>query len=204
MKKCKICGKNEIQAKGMCIKHYQQYRKYGKVLDNNPRTQKNPNEIIKYEDYAEIILYNNKSNEVARALIDLEDIVKVKDYKWYLNKCGYVFTKVNYSNIRLHRLIMDSPDDMVVDHINHNQLDNRKLNLRTCTQQQNCMNASKRIDNTSGTTGVCFDKRSNKWNARIIFKGKCIHLGYFNAKEEAVKARQEAEIKYFGKYRNQG
>ena len=199
MKKCKVCGKNEVKAKGMCEKHYQQYRKYGYCLDNNPRTKQDLNEIIEHEDYAEIVLYDKNCEEVARALIDLDDVDKVKNYRWGLTK-GYVLNK---SIKELHRFIADCPDDMIVDHINHNKLDNRKENLRICTKSQNAMNVKKRKNNTSGATGVYWDKIRSKWYAQIWINARCTNLGYFGSKEEAIQARKNAEIEYFGEYRNQ-
>lgn len=197
MKKCSVCGKecNRL-VKGMCIKHYQQVMKHGEILE---RTKYDPNEIVKYDDYAEVVLYNNQCKEIARALIDLDDIDKVKQYKWsIINK--YVVCKSK--KIRLHRLIMDCPDDKVVDHINHNKLDNRKSNLRICTQHQNNINVSTRKTNTSGKTGVSLDKRRNKWRARVQINGKEKHLGYFDTKEDAIEARKQAEIDAYGEYRN--
>ena len=202
MKKCVVCGREYKSGRTgheMCQKHYKQLKKYGKVLDNNPRTKSDPNEIIEYDDYAEIILYNKDCEEVARALIDLEDIDKVKDYKWKLKDSGYA---CNNNCGYLHRFIMDCPDNMVVDHINHNRLDNRKSNLRICTQQQNSMNAGKRNDNKSGTTGICWDKSRNKWKSYIDINNKRINIGRFNTKEEAIEARKQAELEYFGEYRN--
>lgn len=200
MKKCEVCGRECKRLKRkMCEKHYNQYRKYGEILDSSPRTKCDPNEIIEYDNYAEIILYNIRGEEVARTIIDLDDVDKIKDYKWYLKKDGYAS---NNKKILLHRLITDCPKDMVIDHINHDPLDNRKSNLRVCTQHQNLMNSSKRNDNTSGVIGVSYDKRINKWHAQIMYNKKHIHLGCFNTKEEAAEARRQAEIKYFGEYRN--
>ena len=87
---------------------------------------------------------------------------------------------------------------MVVDHINHNKLDNRKENLRICEHQENTYNKGLCSTNTSGVTGVTWDKLRNKWIAHI--KGK--NLGRFNTKEEAIKVRKQAEIEYFGEFRN--
>ena len=202
MKKCKVCGREikKYAGRGMCEKHYQQYRKYGKTLDTNPRTLKDLNEIVEYEDYAEIILYNKQCEETARALIDLEDIEKVKDYKWSIHNKGYV---ANLNNgWLLHRLVMDCPSDMVVDHINHNKFDNRKSNLRVCTQQQNMMNQSTKKTNTSGCSGIYLDRRVNKWVAQITYNYKQISLGHYKTKEEAIEARKQAEIDLFGEYRN--
>lgn len=204
MKKCVICGRECKQlAKGMCTKHYNQSRKYGHCIDSNPRTIKDPNEVIEYEDHAEIILYNKKCEEIARALIDLEDVDKVKEYKWSLNDKGYVRSDNKIERIYLHRFVMNCPDDMVVDHINHNPIDNRKENLRTCTHQQNMINRQKQHNNTSGTTGVWWHKKNNKWITQITVNSVTIHLGYFDTKEEAIEARKQAEIDLFGEYRNQ-
>ena len=204
MRTCKVEGCNcKVKAKGYCSKHYAQILRHGKI---SGRTRFDPNEIIEYEDYAEIVLYNKHCEEVARALIDLEDADKVKNYKWRINDKGYVITDIVGGlggKTRLHRLIMDCPDDMVVDHINHNKLDNRKSNLRICTQQQNCTNKSKTSKNTSGAVGVCWEKRRKKWFAQITHNQKNIFLGYYNTKEEATEARKQAEIEYFGEYRNQ-
>lgn len=200
MKKCSVCGRECKQlTKGMCRKHYEQFKKYGKVLDNNPRTYRDPNEIIEYEDHAEVVLYNKQNEEVARTLIDLDDIDKVKQYKWCIVK-GYAVRGSDSSGI--HRLIMNCPKGMVVDHINHNPLDNRKSNLRICTQRQNVINSSKRSNNTSGVTGVSWNKVKGKWMSVIVVDGKTVFLGYFKDIKYATYARKQAEMEYFGEYRN--
>ena len=104
--------------------------------------------------------------------------------------------------IRIHRFILDCNKNDVVDHINGNTLDNRKQNLRICSQQQNTMNNSNiRSNNTSGYKGVTWDKSKNKWTAQITVNYKNIHLGRYDKIEDAIKERQKAEIKYFGEYR---
>ena len=118
----------------------------------------------------------------------------------YKNSEGYLISTSNNSHISIHRLIMNFPYNMVVDHINHNKLDNRKENLRTCTHQQNMFNVLLRSNNSSGVTGVCWDKKSNKWLAYITVNKKSINLGYYDNINEAIKIRQEAEIKYFKEY----
>lgn len=198
MKTCKVEGCNgKHLAKGYCSKHYQQMKKYGQILE---RTKLDPNEIIEYEDHAEMVLYDKDGSEVARALIDLEDVDKVKGIKWYMTHYGYVSNR--HSRQHLHRLVMNCPDDMVIDHINHNRLDNRKSNLRICTQHQNNMNKGVTYNRASNVTGVRLDKRRNKWMARITCNYKEKFLGYFDTKEEAIQARKNAEIEYFGEYRN--
>ena len=198
MKTCKVNGcNNKHYCKGYCKKHYVQIQRHGKILD---RTSKDKNEIVLYEDYAEIILYNKNQDEVGRALIDIEDVEKVKNYKWYKNCRGYV--SCGTPKKLLHRLIMDAPKGKSVDHINHDRLDNRKCNLRICTSSQNSMNRRKLDRNTSGHVGVCYKPKINKWQADITVNRKPIHLGYYKNIEEAIEVRKEAEIKYFGEYRN--
>ena len=166
------------------------------------RTIYDPNEIVIYDTYAEIIIYDRKGNEKARALIDIEDVDKVKIYKWSLNGRGYVMCRINGKRISLHRFIMNCPENMVVDHINHNKLDNRKCNLRICTQSQNTMNKRKQSNNTSEYTGVYWYKARSKWRVYITVNGKRIDLGYYDNLEEAIKVRKQAEKKYFGEYMN--
>lgn len=194
-KKCTVEGcDNKHYCKGYCKKHYQQFYRYGQILE---KTRYDSNEIIEHDDYAEMILYNNKGEEVTRTSIDLEYIDPIKKYKWCLDGHGYVYnSKIGL----LHRFIMNCPDDLVVDHINHNKLDNRVCNLRVCTQQQNNMNARKGCNNTSGVRGVSFHKTNNKWKANIQVNGKRMHLGYFKTKDEAIEARRQAEIEYFGEF----
>ena len=179
--------------KGYCKKHYQQFKRHGHILE---RTRFDSNEIIEYEDYAEIVLYDKNDKEVARALIDLEYVDSVKKYKWCFTQ-GYAH---NDKLGRLHRFIMNPPDDMVVDHINHNKLDNRCENLRICTQHENCLNKSIQCNNTSGVPGVSWSTREGRWKAQIRVDKKDKFLGYFKTKEEAVEARRLAEIEYFGEF----
>lgn len=192
-KVCSVEGCNgKHNAKGYCDKHYRQFKKYGHILE---RTVYDKNEIIEYEDYAEIILYDKDCIEIARAIIDLEDVERVKEHKWYLNNEGY--TKCSNPNILLHRFIINAPDDMVVDHINRNRLDNRKCNLRDCTAQQNCMNRNIPCNNASGTIGV--SKEGNTWRASITINGRRIQKRV-KTKEEAITLRRQWEIDYFGEF----
>ena len=196
MKKCSVekC-ENKHFSKGYCRKHYSQFRRLGYTLE---KTCRDLNEIIDCIDHAEIITYNSKGEETARVLIDLEYIEVIKDYKWRLNDQGYI---INDKVGRLHRYLMNCPDNMVVDHINHNKLDNRISNLRICTSQQNNINTIKRCDNSSGITGVYWDKQNNKWIAHLTINNKKM-LKRFKTKEEAIAQRLAWEEIYFGEFRN--
>jgi len=130
--------------------------------------------------------------------VDLDDFWKVKDYCWRKDGDGYLKSQDNGNPILLHRLIMNCPDDMVVDHINHDITDNRKSNLRIATVRQNNMNRKLQSNNTSGVVGVYKPNGSNRWVAQIRIRNKGIHLGSFASLDEAISARKEAEQKYFG------
>lgn len=141
---------------------------------------------------------------------DLEDYDKIKDYTWSIDNRGYVYSSFTENNktirISMHRVIMNIQDkfwkNAIADHIHgENTLnDNRKSNLRIVTPSQNSMNTKLRKDNTSGFTGVNWDKDINRWISRITVNKKKIKLGTFENFEDAVKSRKEAEEKYFGEY----
>ena len=134
---------------------------------------------------------------------DLEDYDKIKDYCWWISNEGYVVSKdKNRKRAALHRIVTDCQDGLMVDHIHGRQsrYDNRKSNLRIVTNQNNCMNNGLSSNNTSGVTGVHWDKLNKKWKAQIGYNYKRIQLGAFDNFEDAVAARKQAEDKYFGEY----
>ena len=95
-------------------------------------------------DIAQGIVEGFTTNTNSIFLIDIEDYDKIKDLCWYESKQGYIHHKDKGQQImQLHRLITGCPRDKVVDHINHNKRDNRKSNLRICTQKENCNNRPK-------------------------------------------------------------
>lgn len=139
------------------------------------------------------------------ALIDDEDFLLISQYKWRAytryskhQHNTYAVTTLSPPNrrktgqklqqIRMHRLILNAPTEISVDHVNHNGLDNRKENLRLATQTQN--NGNKRMDgrNTTGYRGVYFNKNNGRYYAQIRRKNKSYHLGYFVSAIEAAKA----------------
>lgn len=131
---------------------------------------------------------------------DLEDYDLIKDYCWseYISSSGYHALrardlKTNHM-ISMHYLIVGK----YYDHINRNPLDNRKSNLRKATSLENMKNQSKHKNNTSGVSGVSWHKKIEKWCARIGVDNKMINLGCFTDKKDAIKARLEAELMYYG------
>ena len=138
---------------------------------------------------------------------DLEDYDKIKDYCWFehnpvLDYIVLMGTKagsgVRNKAIRFNQAIGCKG----WDHINHDTFDNRKENLRPCTQHQNCFNAKKKKNNTSGIIGVQEQKNCSRkrWKAALMLNRKNVKLGSFENFDDAVKARLRAEWKYFGEF----
>lgn len=133
---------------------------------------------------------------------DLEDYDKIKNYCWSINNEGYVTAPFNKKrNVSMHRLVMNYPKGLEVDHEFHDNFDCRKEFLRIVTPSQNQMNRRTHKNNTSGVKGVSWHKATEKWRVFISINKKCTELGYFDDFEEAVRVRKEAELKYYGEYR---
>lgn len=144
----------------------------------------------------EIILSKNKGI----TLVDDENYEWLNKYKWYLDDVGYARSTIKSKNKRIHRLIMNEPKDMEIDHIDGNRLNNQKNNLRIVTRSQNNMNRLKVENCTSKFKGVCWNKRDKIWFAQIKINKKRFYLGNFKIEEEAAGAYNKAAIELFGEY----
>ena len=143
-------------------------------------------------------------NSDLKAIVSNKDFERVNKYKWLLTDKKYV--RRNNSKLSLHRFILNAPKNMQVDHINHNTLDNRKQNLRLCTQSQNQMNQARHKKTLSKYKGVDLAewKYKNKvyqyWRARIQINGKPILLGLFKSEIQAARGYDKAAKELFGEF----
>ena len=90
-----------------------------------------------------------------------------------------------------------------IDHINGDRGDNRKSNLREVDAFLNHQNSKIRYDNKSGKTGVSFNKAQKKWVVNIGDNGRPVFLGAFANIQDAISAREAAEVS-FGYHENHG
>lgn len=163
-----------------------------------------PHQIYKNKEGKRLSLNNEEF-----ALIDEDDYKLVSEFKWFVDikgkqkyaKCkkyiGRVSGKYIYKRLYLHRLIMNPPKGMDVDHINGNGLDNRRCNLRICTRSQNIRNAIGK-KGTSQYKGVC--RHRNSWLASITKDYKQIHIGHYSTEIEAAKAYDKKAKELFGEF----
>ena len=194
---CEVCGRiiegkvYHSDRKVVCLKHYNQFKRSGQFLDNNPRTIYDKNEIIIYGNIAHVIMYNTVQYPIGYAIIDTEDIYKVQDIKWHISDSGYAVNTGSRSrpNIHMHRVILGI--DEPVDHINGNRLDNRKCNLRPITKSQNQMNV-----NYKGYSTL----PDGRFMAYIKYNQRMANLSTYQIEEEAAYARWFAEKLVFRHY----
>lgn len=139
-------------------------------------------------------------------LLDADFAADINPALWGCTYTGKTYFIIRFQHkgvshlARLHRIIVNAPRGMCVDHINGNTLDNRRSNLRICTRHENTMNQRVRKNNTSGKKGVRFIKGQAQWSARISVKGKRLHLGYFASAEEAGAAYDQAALIHYGPF----
>jgi hypothetical protein len=102
----------------------------------------------------------------------------------------------------MHRFILDAPTELQVDHVNHNGLDNRRENLRLCTELENRRNRKAWENSSTGFKGVRWRKNIRKWEATIGAYGTHFYLGCYDTPEQAALAYDIAAIAYHGKFAN--
>ena len=143
--------------------------------------------------------------------------VDAADYDWLMRWSWYADWNVGAGSFRaarmqpvagstkrrtimMHAQILDAPQGLIPDHKNHDELDNRRSNLRSATIQQNNCNQRVRTDNNSGHKGVTWHKAANKWASQINIGGKRKHLGVFDDVEDAAQAYRIAAASEYGEF----
>lgn len=158
----------------------------------------------KYEIRGDVTaIFFKQGKAVCETLIDTEDLARFLNIRNTLtaHSRGYVAFKVQHNKVNtmylIHRLIMDAPEGICVDHISGNKLDNRKSNLRLANYSENNQNRHKlRSNNTSGLSGIYYSNDRQKWVATLRINSKDIYLGRYLSLSTAIKAREEAVLKY--------
>lgn len=172
---------------------------YLKIAHNNSIPFKHyTNKYLIKDDFV-ILFAHNTLNEF---YVDKEDFERIRNICWYEDTSGYIYgynTQLK-ARVTLHRHIMKLDNEAIIDHINRNPKDCRKINLRKCTQKDNVKNKSLYSNNKSGYNGVCWDNKTSKWISYINYEGNRINLGFYDDKEKAIQSRLIAEKQYFGEF----
>ena len=142
------------------------------------------------------------------AVVDTEMLPLVDEHKWYcLGVPRYIRAARSKTTggvkrtYLMHRVItgLKHGDERVVDHINHNSLDNRVSNMRVCKQSQNTMN----VISTTGSSrfkGVSWQTKARRWASYIRVNKRRIHLGYFKDEWSAAEAYNKKALELFGEF----
>lgn len=151
-----------------------------------------------------VVIYLTRGQQTE---VDFVDWLRpeIQNIKWNVTidggKYGYYASgRKGKKKILLHRLILNAPSTFLVDHIDHNTLDNRNQNLRLCNFKDNSRNQRKPKSNTSGFKGVSWHKATNKWRSTITKDNKSIHLGCYSTKEKAYEIYCKKAKELFGDF----
>lgn len=145
--------------------------------------------INEYSPMIHTFKITQRNGDEHTVYVDEQDRALVEQHIWRVNSSGYAATDVctqtvpRQSYVLLHRLLMN-PGELHIDHINRNRLDNRRCNLRVCTQTQNNRNRCKQVNNTSGYRGVV--QYRGKYTVRISLNGTDTYHGYYTSKHSAA------------------
>lgn len=146
-------------------------------------------------------------------IVDDEDFERLSKFKWRLIGKGYAArsvysrgSEVERTNEYMHREILGlrKGDKILADHINGNTLDNRRANLRICSDAENSRNRKIASHNRCGFKGVFWDPRRSKWTAYIRTAGRLTYLGLFITAELAHQAYVEAAKQQHGAFARAG
>lgn len=139
-------------------------------------------------------------------LVDDADYEWLVQWKWRYDGKGYAIRGAvipgtgKQKAVRMHQVIMSTPDGMEVDHQDCDGLNNQRKNLRVCTHAQNLYNRKKTSNNKSGYKGVCWHEEGKKWMAVARKDKQTIYLGLFKDPEDAARAYDAKARELFGEF----
>jgi len=187
----------EVRVDSVCGNFRVRHRPAGQRV----RPPKPPNEEIRYIPLTHGLY----------ATVDTQDYERLSKHKWYahsLKGSDIIYAarasyyredgRLRRRTVMMHREIMKPPEGMVIDHLNSNGLNNRRANLRTCTQAQNAQAARPRTGTKSRFIGVF--PRGNRWWEAIKYQRERFYLGTFDDEVEAAKARDRKAVELFGPF----
>lgn len=189
----------------------------GKILSCGCLHKERVSEVLKarHRDHPKLNVYSEKmsdengeyyigytSNTNEEFYFDAEDFDEIRRYCWYqvVADDGYCFLTAKIKGTEKHIKMTALLGRKYCDHADRNTLNNRKYNLREATSEENGRNKSLSVRNNSGVTGVYYRTDNNKWKSEIMVNYRNKSLGCFIYKEDAIKARLQAEAKYFGEF----
>lgn len=152
--------------------------------------------------------YNMKEIKLTRGLttkVDDTDYHWLNQWNWYALKTEYGYYAARSTGILMHRVIMNTPDDMLTDHSNRDTLDNQRHNLRNANRSQNGTNCKPRGKSKYlgvSKLGERCKSYSGKYLVKISVNKKRIHIGYFDDEEYAARKYDEYAKKYYGEFAN--
>lgn len=171
-------------------------------------------QLLQWDDHSSAgmtIKFQLMDEKDLNILIDKKDIKLVSRHRWHIKKYAKYYYAVSWranrigakcgTHILIHRLIMGAKKGEIVDHINGNGLDNRRINLRLCSIKENIRNMHARRG-VSQYKGVYWFKRDGVWVAQITVDYKNIYLGRHNSEKEAAMAYDRAAIAHYKEFAN--
>lgn len=143
------------------------------------------------------------------AIVDDEDFHFLSNFKWCAvlsNGNFYALRRIKrsgkWTTIKMHTVLMKTPAGLVVDHVNGNSLDNRRVNMRLCSASDNNRNKKNAPGATSKYRGVHWANAAKKWKASISINNRCHYLGIYASEIDAARAYDAAAYKHYGNFSN--
>lgn len=185
---CSIIGCNRKHyGKGYCQRHHRNWYRHGKATTEREEAQS----VLRRGSVA--------LTHGVVAIVDECDYDSVIEHNWHAIRRETTWYARRWDGVWMHNFIMGNRKGLIIDHINHNGIDNRRANLRLCTHAENCRNKRK-TRGTSKYKGVSWNPRKMQWEVRIGHNNKMLWIGYFGEECDAATAYNVAAQLFFGDF----